>query len=64
MHTFQHDVLSQDDLDVLLQDFSYLKSLEYKDRIPSKVSKKLLLPDTSCKYVVNERFKDTGEVLS
>lgn len=36
------------DLDSLLQDFSYLKSLEHKNQVPRKVSKKLILPDPRC----------------
>ena len=31
------------DLDSLLQDFSYLKSLEHKNQVPKKLAKKLLL---------------------
>eukprot|EP00039_Didymoeca_costata_P019985 m.339626 g.339626 ORF g.339626 m.339626 type:complete len:744 (+) comp18889_c0_seq1:208-2439(+) len=50
------------DLDSLLQDFSYLKSLEHKNTIPKKASKKLLLPDKSCEYSVRWHFSKTSEV--
>ncbi len=33
------------DLETLLQDFSYLKSLDQKNQAPRKVSRKLLLAD-------------------
>ena len=36
------------DLDSLLQDFSYLKSLEHKNQIPKKPPRKLLLPSPRC----------------
>ena len=36
------------DLDTLLQDFSYLKSLEHKNEAPRRVNKKLLLPHHRC----------------
>ena len=38
------------DLDSLLQDFSYLKSLEHKNQAPRRMSAKLRLPDPT--YVV------------
>ena len=38
----------QGDLDSLLQDFSYLKSLEHKHVAPKRASKKLQLPDQRC----------------
>eukprot|EP00056_Hartaetosiga_gracilis_P011891 m.184381 g.184381 ORF g.184381 m.184381 type:complete len:833 (-) comp13597_c1_seq2:27-2525(-) len=50
------------DLDTLLQDFSYLKSLEQKNAIPKKVSKKLQLPHQSVKHVVNHIFAESGEL--
>ena len=40
--------VSQGDLDSLLQDFSYLKSLEHKHMAPKRASKKLQLPDQRC----------------
>lgn len=36
------------DLDSILQDFSYLKSLEHRDRAPKKLHSKLFLPDPRC----------------
>ncbi|EGD77494.1 AGC/GRK/BARK protein kinase [Salpingoeca rosetta] len=50
------------DLDTLLQDFSYLKSLEHKNEAPRRVSKKLLLPHHSVEYVVKHIFSETGEL--
>jgi hypothetical protein len=49
------------DLDTLLQDFSYLKSLEHRNEAPKKLSKKLLLPDVSyavTAFVVSRRCLD------
>lgn len=51
----------QGDLDALLQDFSYLKSLEHKNKAPKKASKKLLMPHHSCMHMVKLRFKRSGE---
>eukprot|EP00055_Hartaetosiga_balthica_P002224 m.3155 g.3155 ORF g.3155 m.3155 type:complete len:782 (-) comp2025_c0_seq1:120-2465(-) len=50
------------DLDTLLQDFSYLKSLEQKNAIPKKISKKLQLPHKSVQHVVKHIFAETGEL--
>eukprot|EP00052_Salpingoeca_macrocollata_P023058 m.201937 g.201937 ORF g.201937 m.201937 type:complete len:774 (-) comp21945_c0_seq2:103-2424(-) len=47
------------DLDALLQDFSYLKVLER--RIPKKVHRKLILPDSSVQSVIEHLFAKTGE---
>eukprot|EP00051_Salpingoeca_urceolata_P013100 m.163707 g.163707 ORF g.163707 m.163707 type:complete len:727 (+) comp17696_c6_seq1:553-2733(+) len=48
------------DLETLLQDFSYLKSLEYKDVAPTKASKKLWLPDPSVQHTVEWHFARRG----
>ena len=45
----------------MLQDFSYLKSLEHKNKAPKKASKKLTLPHHSCIHIVKLRFKRSGE---
>jgi len=49
------------DLDSLLQDFSYLKSLEHKNQAPRRVHRKLQLPDPSVRYTVEALFAATGE---
>lgn len=49
------------DFETLLQDFSYLKSLEKKNQTPRKLSKKLLLADPSVQYVVKKVFEKTKE---
>jgi len=49
------------DLDALLADFSYLKSLELKNKPPKKLSKKLTMPHHSCVHMVKLRFKRSGE---
>eukprot|EP00053_Salpingoeca_punica_P017045 m.162949 g.162949 ORF g.162949 m.162949 type:complete len:743 (-) comp17102_c0_seq1:2139-4367(-) len=49
------------DLDSLLQDFSYLKSLEHKNEAPKRVHRKLMLPDPSVKFSIEYLFRKTGE---
>mmetsp|Transcript_481 Transcript_481/g.1363 ORF Transcript_481/g.1363 Transcript_481/m.1363 type:complete len:783 (-) Transcript_481:511-2859(-) len=52
-----------DDLETLLQDFSYLRSLEYRDKLPKRLSKRLYLPDPTCQYVLQHRFKKQPKEL-
>ena len=49
------------DLDALLQDFSYLKSLETRDQAPKKLAKKLYLPDPSVRHAIDIIFEASGE---
>eukprot|EP00730_Choanoeca_flexa_P001469 TRINITY_DN10648_c0_g1_i3.p1 TRINITY_DN10648_c0_g1~~TRINITY_DN10648_c0_g1_i3.p1 ORF type:complete len:732 (+),score=226.70 TRINITY_DN10648_c0_g1_i3:156-2351(+) len=49
------------DLDNLLQDFSYLKSLEHRNEPPKRLAKQLHLPDPSVHHVVRAIFAQTGE---
>jgi serine/threonine protein kinase len=44
-----------------VQDFAYLKALEFRNVAPKKAGKKLKMPDISCKHMVKMRFTRTGE---
>lgn len=51
------------DLDSILQDFSYLKSLEHKNQAPRKLSSKLYLPDPSVIHAISFVFEKSGEAV-
>eukprot|EP00047_Mylnosiga_fluctuans_P003990 m.232160 g.232160 ORF g.232160 m.232160 type:complete len:734 (+) comp12307_c0_seq1:159-2360(+) len=51
------------DLDSILQDFSYLKSLEHKNQAPKTLSPKLYLPDPSVAHAIRILFENTGEAV-
>eukprot|EP00049_Salpingoeca_infusionum_P022705 m.8271 g.8271 ORF g.8271 m.8271 type:complete len:847 (-) comp5339_c0_seq2:2563-5103(-) len=51
------------DLDTLLQDFSYLKSLEHKNQAPSRLSSRLHLAHSSVHYAVRKHFDVSGELV-
>lgn len=54
---------NMEDLDSLVKNALYLKSLSEQEVLPTKVDKKLLLPDPSCAKALALRFQQTNELV-